>query len=90
MKKKDFIEKLSQQIKRSKTETNAILDEISHLITRTLKSGDEVGLPIGKFQLKKRAARAGVNPSTGERIQVKAKVVPAFRASKQFKLAVLE
>ena len=90
MKKTDFIEKLSKNLKRTKKETNHILDEISSIITNVLKSGGEVPLGIGKFQLKQRPARTGVNPATGQKIQVNAKVIPAFKPNKKFKEAVLK
>ena len=89
MKKSDFVEQFSKQINKTKKETNEIIDEFGSLITKILKRGDEVGLDIGKFQLKKRAARTGINPATGEKIKVAAKVVPAFKPSKRFKEAVL-
>ena len=90
MKKKDLIDKLSKQINKSKQETSSILDEFSDLITSTLKGGDEIVWGLGKFQLKQRPARSGINPSTGERIHLAAKVVPAFKPNKQFKQSVLE
>ena len=85
MKKNEFVAKLSQGIDQSKKSTEVILDEFCAIIRKALKSGDEVVLPIGKFELRKRSARMAVNPQTRERIKVKAKVVPVFRPSKAFK-----
>jgi len=90
MRKADFVSQLSKKIKMPKKITNEIVDEFSALVMQTLKSGDEVGLSIGKFQLKKRDARIGTNPMTGQRILVAPKVVPAFKPSRSFKAAVLE
>ncbi|MCL2850808.1 MAG: HU family DNA-binding protein [Firmicutes bacterium] len=90
MKKQDFVNQLSEKINLPKKITNDIVDEFSALIMQSLKSGDEVGLSIGKFQLKKRDARIGTNPLTGQRIVVAPKVVPSFKPSKTFKTAVLE
>ena len=90
MKKSDFVRQLSQKINMPKKVTSEIVDEFSALIMNALKSGDEVGLSIGKFQLKKREARIGTNPMTGQRIVVAPKVVPAFKPSKTFKSTVLE
>jgi DNA-binding protein HU-beta len=47
----------------------------------------KVRLPT--FRVAKRAARMGVNPKTGEKIQIKASTKPKFRAGKQLKEAVL-
>lgn len=90
MKKSDFIEKLAEKINLSKRETGKILDEFSALLTTSLKGGDEVTLDVGKFELKKRAARSGVNPKTGEKITVAPRVVPSFKPSKRFKEAVTQ
>ena len=85
MKKNDFVDKLSKKVRLSKKQTNEIVSQFGAIITQALKSGDEVVFPFGKFWLKKRAAREGINPATRERITVAARVVPAFRASKRFK-----
>jgi len=90
MKKSDFVSKLAKQLKKTRKETNMIVDEFSKLITQTLKRGDEVGLAIGKFQLKKRQSRIGFNPRTKQQIAIAPKVVPAFKPSKKFKDAVLQ
>ena len=90
MKKADFVKELSQKINLPKKATGEIVDQFSALIMKALKSGDEVGLSIGKFQLKKREARIGTNPMTGQRIMVAPKVVPSFKPSKSFKATVLE
>jgi DNA-binding protein HU-beta len=43
---------------------------------------------LGRLQVRKRAARMGRNPATGEPIQIKASKKVAFRASKELKEAV--
>ena len=55
-------------------------------IGKTVKKGDDVSLiGFGSFGKVKRAARIGVNPSTGEKIKIKAKVLPKFRPGKAWK-----
>ena len=90
MKKADFVDALSKQINKTKRETNQIVDEFSKLIMGALRRGDEIGLDIGKFKLKQRPARVGMNPFTQQRIALDAKVVPTFKPSKKFKEAILE
>ena len=52
-----------------------------NIITDTLKKGDNVALvSFDTFEVRKRAARAGHNPSTWESIKVKASKTPAFKA----------
>ena len=45
-------------------------------------------LVAGILQVRKRAARIGRNPATGEPIQIKASRKVAFRATKGLKMAV--
>ncbi len=64
---------------------NAVFDTI----TKTLSGGGEVAITgFGMFRVTKRAARMGVNPQTGERIQIAASTVPKFTAGKALKDAV--
>ena len=65
------------------------VDAVFNTITDTLKKGEEVAIAgFGAFKVAKRAARAGVNPKTGEKIQIAAKTLPKFRAGKMLKEAV--
>jgi DNA-binding protein HU-beta len=59
------------------------------LTTRHLKKGDKIRMTgIGVFQVRKRPARMGRNPATGEAIKIKASKKVAFRAAKELKEAV--
>jgi integration host factor subunit beta len=61
---------------------NAILDTISD----ALAQGGRVELRgFGTFTIKKREARAGRNPRTGEAVAVSERVVPAFRTGKEMR-----
>ena len=90
MKKAAFIKDLSERTRFSKKETAHFMNELTDLVVETLRRGGEVGLGIGKFQLRQRAAREAINPATGQRIQVGPKVVPLFKPNRKFKDAVLE
>ena len=58
-------------------------------ITQALGRGEEVSISgFGTFVVKKREARMGVNPRTGEKIKIGATVTPKFRAGKALKDAV--
>ena len=69
--------------KKAATEAvNYVFDEAA----KTLKKGGVVDINgFGKFSIKKRAARTGINPQTKETIKIKASKVPAFKASKTLK-----
>jgi DNA-binding protein HU-beta len=59
------------------------------IVKKALKSGDTVSLVgFGTFVVRKRAARTGRNPRTGDTIKIKASKVPAFKAGKALKDAV--
>ena len=73
----------------SKKQAESILSDMVTMITKHLKKGERiriVGLSI--LQVRKRAARMGRNPATGEAIQIKASKKVAFRAAKELKEAV--
>jgi DNA-binding protein HU-beta len=59
------------------------------MIAKHLKKGERVRIVgLGILQVRKRAARTGRNPATGEPIQIKASKTVAFRAAKELKEAV--
>jgi integration host factor subunit beta len=61
---------------------NAILQEI----TKALARGDRVEIRgFGAFSVKRRDARAGRNPRTGQQVSVDEKVVPVFKAGKEMR-----
>ena len=66
-----------------------ILNNMVDLIVKHLKKGDRIRIGgLGILQVRKRAARMGRNPATGEPIKIKASKKVAFRAAKELKEAV--
>ncbi len=73
----------------SKKQGEAIMNDLVGAITRHLKKGDRIRIAgLGILQVRKRAARMGRNPATGEAIQIKASKKVAFRAAKELKETV--
>ena len=73
----------------SKKQSEAILTDLVDRITKHLKKGDRIRMVgLGILQVRKRAARMGRNPATGEAIQIKASKKVAFRPAKEHKEAV--
>ena len=69
-------------------QAEAVLGDLI-LTTRHLKRGDKIRLTgLGILQVRKRAARMGRNPATGEAIKIKASKKIAFRPAKELKEAV--
>jgi len=80
---------LAESHEMSKKQTEAVLGDLVGLVTKHLKKGDRIRIGgLGIFAVRKRAARMGRNPATGEPIQIKASKKVAFRASKELKEAV--
>lgn len=60
-----------------------IVETIFEEITKALVNGDRVELRgFGAFSVKKREARSGRNPRTGESVKVDAKRLPFFKTGK--------
>jgi DNA-binding protein HU-beta len=81
---------LAEKFDMSKKLANEILsDALVTIIVKNLKKGNRIRIAgLGILQVKKRAARTGRNPATGETIQIPAKKKIAFRAAKELKDAV--
>jgi DNA-binding protein HU-beta len=66
-----------------------VLGDLVTLAVKHLKKGDRIRLGgLGILQVRKRAARMGRNPATGEAIKIKASKKVAFRAAKELKEAI--
>jgi DNA-binding protein HU-beta len=80
---------LAEQHQLSKKQSLEIMEELIGMITKHLKKGERVKIAgLGILQVRKRAARMGRNPATGETIQIKASKKVAFRATKELKEAI--
>jgi DNA-binding protein HU-beta len=87
--KQEFIKRVSQKTNLNEREAGKAVDAFLEVVTETLKSGDSINFTgFGKFSAAARAARQGVNPRTGERVQIAATTVPKFSAGSQLKTAV--
>lgn len=87
--KQELIDSIAESADISKASAARALDGMVGSITDALKAGDSLTLVgFGTFSVRKREARAGRNPKTGEAIQIKAANVPAFKAGKALKDAV--
>ena len=69
-----------------KKQAETILGEVVASIGKQLKKGSKIRIVgLGILQVRKRAARMGRNPQTGEAIKIKASKKIAFRAAKDLK-----
>ncbi len=73
----------------ARKQADAMLADTVDMMVRHLKKGDKVRIGgLGILQVKKRAARMGRNPATGEPMKIKASKKVAFRVAKDLKEAI--
>jgi len=87
--KTDFIELLAASTGKSKAEAERMVEAFIEVITTELSKGSEIRLTgFGGFSVRTRKARTGVNPKTGQKIQIAASNSVGFSAGKTLKDAV--
>lgn len=89
MTKKELADQVAKKVDLSKKDAAAAVDATLDAITAALKKGQKVQLVgFGTFEVRKRKARSGINPQTGNSIKIPASKAPAFRPGKALKAAV--
>ena len=89
MTKQEFVDQVASSADLSKADADRAVNAVLETIQDSLKRGSEVNFTgFGKFTVAERGARQGVNPQTGQRIQIAASRVPRFSAGSQLKKAV--
>ena len=84
-----FVEAVASKTDMTKADTERFLEAFIDEVTTQLQGRNEVAFTgFGTFSTSDRAARMGVNPKTGEKIQIAATTVPKFKAGKSLKDAV--
>lgn len=89
MHKESLVDAVYAKIGGTKKNAEDAVDTVFDTIMRALGKGEEVLVSgFGTFFAKKRSARMGVNPRTGQKIHIAETVTPKFRAGKALKAAV--
>jgi len=87
--KQEFVDAVADKAGMTKRDAGTAVDAVLEVVERTLVNGDSITFTgFGKFHVTRRAARQGVNPRTGEPVQISAANVPKFAAGSQLKKAV--
>jgi DNA-binding protein HU-beta len=87
--KSELVEQIAQRSGLSKDQAGEALGATIAAIEEGLAAGEEIAITgFGKFSVAHRNAREGVNPATGERIQIAATKAPRFSAGAKLKDAV--
>ncbi|MFQ5962711.1 MAG: HU family DNA-binding protein [Candidatus Scalinduaceae bacterium] len=86
MNKQSLIEAVAKDLGTSKAQGERTVNAVLNGISMGLKKDKNVQLiGFGTFLVKKRKARKGRNPQTGETIKIKASKTVGFKAGKRFK-----
>jgi DNA-binding protein HU-beta len=89
MNKAELIEHIATAHSLTKAEAGRIVETVTSAIVSTVKKGGAVVIPgFGSFRQVARAARTGVNPSTGAKLKIAASKAPKFTPGSAFKAAV--
>ncbi|HEY6359150.1 MAG TPA: HU family DNA-binding protein [Vicinamibacterales bacterium] len=89
MTKAELIEELAEKTELTKRDVTQLVDTLLESIKGALQKGEKVQLiPFGSFEVRKRKAREGRNPKTGEKLIIAARSVPAFHPGKDLRDSV--
>jgi DNA-binding protein HU-beta len=87
--KSELVDQIAQRAGLSKDQAGEALGATIAAIEEGLAAGEEIAITgFGKFSVAHRNAREGVNPATGERIQIAASKAPRFSPGAKLKEAV--
>jgi DNA-binding protein HU-beta len=87
--KSELVDQVADRAGLTRQDAGRAVDAVLATVEDALHRGSEVALSgFGKFHVGDRGAREGVNPRTGERIQIPASKVPRFTAGSGLKNAV--
>lgn len=86
MNKSEFIAAVKARTEFTNEQAYKAVDAVFGIIAEELEKGGDVAIQsFGTFEVRDRAARPGVNPATGEPIQINASKAPAFKPSYKLK-----
>ncbi|MBR2735037.1 MAG: HU family DNA-binding protein [Clostridia bacterium] len=89
MNRAELVAKIAEKSELTKKDAEKALASFISSVTEALKDGDKVQLVgFGTFETRKREARTGRDPRTGNPIKIPASIAPAFKAGKALKDAV--
>lgn len=90
MTKSQLMAALAEKTGLAKKDVVGFMEALTDMAYSEVKKGGVFVLPgFGKMVKVNRKARTGINPATGEKIQIPAKTVVKFRLAKAAKEAVL-
>ena len=89
MNRAELVAKIAELSELTKKDAEKALTAFISSVTEALKDGEKVQLVgFGTFETRKREARTGRDPRTGNPIKIPASLSPAFKAGKALKDAI--
>jgi integration host factor subunit beta len=86
MTKADLVDEVSTATELSRKDSEVIVEALFDSVVKALKNSDKLEVRgFGSFRIRKRKARQGRNPKTGQKVDVPEKKVPYFKPSKELK-----
>lgn len=86
MNKGELIKTVAQKTGLTNKDATAAFDAVLETVTEALKNGDKVQLiGFGTFEVKDVPAKTGVNPATGEKVEIAACKKPVLKFGKSYK-----
>ncbi len=86
MTKAELVEEVARSTELTKKHAEIIVNTVFESIVDSLKSGEKIELRgFGSFRIRRRGARIGRNPKTGDRVKVPAKRIPYFKPGKDLR-----
>jgi len=86
MTKEEFVAKLAQAGKITKTQADGIFSAFVEMLAASIKKGERVALPgLGVFSVVQKKARTGRNPATGAPLKIPARKAVKFSVSSALK-----
>lgn len=90
MNKTELVGQVAAKTGMTKKDVEKVVNAFFATVEGSLKEGSKVQLiGFGTFEVRERKSRKGRNPQTGEEINIPATIVPAFKAGKALKDAVV-
>jgi len=89
MTKADLVEIVFEKVGLSKKEAQEIIEVIFDTIKKSFEEGESVKVPgFGTFNVRKKSARRGRNPQTGQELEISPRRVLTFKPSNQLKALI--
>ncbi len=86
MTKAELVEQVARDTLLTKKHAELVVNTVFDSIVQSLKEGDKIELRgFGSFRIRRRGARLGRNPRTGDHVAVPSKRIPYFKPGKDLK-----